>query len=92
MGNRWFISGLVGGLALGAGAAWLVARGRWALLIAIIAALLMLEPAARLLWAATKNDPLRTYVPDPAVWVIEIVGGCALAAFDLRFQGSWDRE
>ncbi|MGO9660500.1 MAG: DUF6518 family protein [Acidimicrobiales bacterium] len=91
LGNRWFISGLVGGLVLGAGAGWLVARERWAPLIAITAALLMLEPAARLVWAATKKEPLGTYVPDPVVWALEIAGGCALAAFDLRFRRALHR-
>ena len=90
-GNRWFILGLVGGLVLGAGAAWLVAWGRRGSLVAIIAGLMMLEPVARLVWAATKNNPLGTYVPDPVVWVLEIVGGCALAAFGLRFQRALHR-
>jgi hypothetical protein len=91
LGNRWFILGLVGGLVLGAGAAWFVARRRRGSLVAIIAALMMLEPVARLVWAATKNNPLGTYVPDPVVWVLEIVGGCALAAFGLRFQRALHR-
>jgi hypothetical protein len=60
-------------------------------LVAIIAGLMMLEPVARLVWAATKNNPLGTYVPDPVVWVLEIVGGCALAAFGLRFQRALHR-
>ncbi len=91
LGNRWLILGLVGGLVLGAGAAWLVARGRRGSLVAIIAGLMLLEPVARLVWAATKNHPLGTYVPDPVVWVVEIVGGCALAAFGVHLQRALER-
>jgi hypothetical protein len=88
-GNRWFILGLVGGLALGAGSAWLAARGWWGLLIAIVASLLVLEPAARMLWAMAKSDPLGTFVPSPIVWSAEILSGCALAVGGFRFRREW---
>jgi len=87
-GNRWFLLGLVGGLALGAGGAWLAACRRWGLLLAVVASLLVLEPAVRVLWATTKSDPLGTFVPSHFVWSAEILIGCALA-IGVRFRRAW---
>ena len=84
-GNRWFLLGAIGGGALGAMGAWLAARQRWAVVVAVVAGLLALEPAARVLWAIAQGDPARTLVPSPVVWTLEVFCGCAAAiAFSLR--------
>jgi Family of unknown function (DUF6518) len=88
LGNRYLIAGLVGGAALGAGAAWLARRGWWSVLAGIVAGLLVLEPAARLLWAVARDVPLGTYTPHPIVWGVEIVGGLAIATYGLRLRRS----
>jgi MFS family permease len=76
--NRWFLAGLLGGVVLGVVGSWFAARIGWRLLMTMVASLLVLEPAARVLWAITKGDPARTLVPNPAVWLVEILCGCVL--------------
>jgi hypothetical protein len=76
--NRWFLLGAVGGALLGAAGARLAVRRQWAVLVAIAAAFLVLEPAARILWAVTKGEPARTLVPGPVVWLGEVCCGVAI--------------
>ena len=47
IGNRWFLLGLVGGIALGASGSWFARRQRWGAVVVVVAGLLVLEPAAR---------------------------------------------
>jgi hypothetical protein len=83
--NRWFLLGTVGGAILGATASWLAEKGQWEMVIGVVACLLVLEPAARVLWAIAKGEAARTLIPSPAVWAVEIACGCAVAlGFRLR--------
>jgi hypothetical protein len=89
-GNRWFLLGAIGGAVLGAIATWLAAKEQWGIVIAVVASLLVLEPAARVLWAVAKGDAARTLVPTPAVWAVEILCGCAVA-LGFRLRTAWRR-
>jgi len=89
-GNRWFLLGALGGAILGATASWLAAKGRWRIVIAVVASLLVLEPAARVLWAIAKGEAARTLIPSPAVWAVEILCGCAVA-LGFRLRTAWQR-
>jgi hypothetical protein len=89
-GNRWFLFGAIGGAMVGATAAWLAAEGRWGIVIAMVASLLVLEPAARVLWAIVKGEAAHTLVPTPAVWAVEILCGCAVA-LGFRLRTAWRR-
>jgi hypothetical protein len=75
--NRWFLLGAIGGALLGAAGSWLAVKRQWALVTAIVASLLVLEPAARMLWAIARGEPARTLVPIPIVWIVEVSCGCA---------------
>jgi len=76
-GNRWLLIGVIGGVGLGATGSWLAARGRWTVVTAVVAGLLVLEPVARMFWAITRGYPVGTFVPSPVVWSVEILCGCA---------------
>jgi hypothetical protein len=78
-GNRWFLFGIIGGIALAAAGSWLAARRWWAVVDAVVVSLLVLEPIARILWAVTRGEAVRTFVPNPVVWSAEIFCGCAAA-------------
>ncbi len=88
-GNRWFILGLIGGVALGAGSAWLAARGSQGVVMAMVASLLLLEPVVRMLWAVSNSEPLGTFVPSSSVWSAEILIGCAMALTAFGLRRSW---
>jgi hypothetical protein len=88
--NRWFLFGAIGGAIVGATGSWLAAKGRWGMVIAAVASLLVLEPAARVLWAIAKGEAARTLVPTPTVWAVEILCGCAVA-LGFRLRTAWRR-
>lgn len=75
--NRWFLLGVVGGAALGAVGGRLAVQRQWAVIAVVVASALVMEPAARVVHAIAKGEPARTLVPDPVVWTIEILCGCA---------------
>jgi hypothetical protein len=85
--NRWFLLGAVGGAILGAAGARLAVRKHWAVLGAVAASFLVLEPAARILWAIAKGEPARTLVPGPVVWLGEICCGVAIVIVS-RLRGN----
>ena len=89
-GNRWFLLGTIGGAIVGATGAWLAAKGQWGIVIAVVASVLVLEPAARVLWAIAKGETARTLIPNPAVWAVEILCGCAVALV-FRLRTAWQR-
>jgi len=86
LGNRWFLLGILGGAVLGAAGSWLAVRREWAVIAAVVALALVLEPVARIAWALGKGETFGTLVPSPAVWIVEITGGCAVGL------GFWLRE
>lgn len=90
IGNRWFLLGLVGGIALGASGSWFARRQRWGAVVVVVAGLLVLEPAARVLWAVMRGDAVSTFVPYRVVWGIEVLCGCA-SLLGYRFQRRWSR-
>jgi len=77
VGNRWFLLGALGGAALGGLGSLLAARRQWEMVAAVVASLLVLEPATRIIWAITRGEAARTMVPSPAVWALEVLCGCA---------------
>ncbi|MGO8861006.1 MAG: hypothetical protein ACLQRH_09600 [Acidimicrobiales bacterium] len=64
---------------MGTAGSWLAARRWWAAANAVVASLLVLEPIARVPWAVKRGETVRTFVPDPVVWSVEIFCGCAAA-------------
>lgn len=90
LGNRWFLLGALGGAAFGAIGSWLAVRGQWGLVTAVVTSLLVLEPAARITWAIAEGEDARTLVPDPAVWVVEVLCGSA-AGLGFWLRGTFRR-
>jgi hypothetical protein len=75
-GDLWFRYGILSGLAFGAGGAWVAGRSSLAAVGAMVAALLVLEPAAALAWRALAGWG---FALDPVVSAIEVGAGLALA-------------
>jgi hypothetical protein len=73
--NRWFESGAIAGLGFGAVGARLAGRGSLGLIGAIVAALLLFEPAARAIYMAVRGVAV---VGITVVWSFEIGVGLAL--------------
>jgi hypothetical protein len=88
--NRWFLLGAIGGALLGAVGSWLAVKGQWGIVAAVVASLLVLEPAARVLWAIAQGNAARTMIPSPAVWGVEVICGCA-AAVGFKLRRAWQR-
>jgi hypothetical protein len=74
--NRWFLLGVVGSAALGAVGARLAVHRQWAVMAAVVAAALAMEPAARIVYALTNDEPAGTLVPSPVIWTTEVLCGC----------------
>lgn len=85
VGNIWFRGGVVSGIALGAGGAWLAGRRAGRAVGTVVAALLIMEPAAWLAWFAARGESLAGWGVSPAVWCAEVACGLALLA-GLRFR------
>ena len=83
--NRWFLLGALGGAILGVAGSWLAAGRQWGVVTAVLACLLVFEPAARVLWAVSHGEAARTLVPSPVVWAVEVISGCAaVVGFRIR--------
>ncbi|HEY6474370.1 MAG TPA: DUF6518 family protein [Acidimicrobiales bacterium] len=74
--NRWFLLGVVGGAALGAVGSRLAVHRQWAVVAVVVASVLAMEPAARVVYAIATGEPAGTLVPNPVVWTAEILCGC----------------
>jgi hypothetical protein len=77
LGNRWLLLGALCGAVLGIVGSWLAKKKQWGLVTAVVTSLLVLEPGLRITWAIAKGEGARTMVPSPAVWVVEVLSGCA---------------
>lgn len=78
VGNVWFQGGLVVGVLFGAAGATLAGRGRWRVLVSIVAVLLIFEPMAWLCWAVARGDAVRDLAVSPFLWAVEIGAGLVL--------------
>jgi hypothetical protein len=88
VGNMWFRYGVASGIALGAGGAWLAGRRAGQTVGAVIAALLIMEPAAWLAWFAARGQSLSNSGVNPVVWCAELACGLALVASLCMRRGS----
>jgi hypothetical protein len=76
VGDLWFRYGILSGLVFGAGGAWVAGRSSLTAVGAIVATLLVLEPAAAFAWRALAGWGFEL---DPVVSAIEVGTGLALA-------------
>jgi hypothetical protein len=80
VGDMWFRYGIVSGIGFGAAGSWLAGRRSLAAVGAIVATLLVCEPAAWMAWGALRGGGVSLSGIDPVVSAIELACGLALAA------------